>query len=94
LYPQNDFVLLSYGETFTIFAPARHPNRLTCYATQVPASSIRHSPDRQMDNLNYWRMCDDLSVIQCILLILDTDPKTIEDVVESDPKKDPKGTKL
>jgi hypothetical protein len=44
-----------------------------------------------MDNLNYWRMCDDLSVIQCILLILDTDPKTIEDVVESDPKKRPEG---
>lgn len=44
-----------------------------------------------MDSLDYWRMCDDLSVIQCILLILGADPRGLEVYVETYPAKRPEG---
>ena len=44
-----------------------------------------------MESLDYWRMCDDLSVMQCILLILGVDPKRLQDTVERDIAKRPDG---
>ena len=44
-----------------------------------------------MDSLDYWRMCDDLSVIQCILLILGYDPRRLEDDVENQLYRRPQG---
>jgi hypothetical protein len=44
-----------------------------------------------MDSLDYWRMCVDLSVIQCILLIIGVDPKHTELDVETNLSSRPDG---
>ncbi len=44
-----------------------------------------------MEGLDYWRMCDDLNVIQCVLLILGLDPKDFESSVETSLNNRPQG---
>jgi hypothetical protein len=36
-----------------------------------------------MDALNYWRLCDELSVVQAALLIVDEDPSEAQSYLEA-----------
>ena len=45
-----------------------------------------------MDSLDYWRLCDKLSVIQAALLIVGTDPSPAQDWLhDQEPQNRPKG---
>ena len=44
-----------------------------------------------MEGLDYWRLCDQVSVIQAVLLILGVDPADHEWTVENTPSKRPAG---
>jgi hypothetical protein len=45
-----------------------------------------------MDNLDYWRLCDELTVVQAALLIADEDPSSSQSYVEGwDPENRPVG---
>jgi hypothetical protein len=41
-----------------------------------------------MDALDYWRLCDDLSVVQAALLIVGKDPSDLQFVIDSKPPSD------
>jgi hypothetical protein len=41
-----------------------------------------------MDALDYWRLCDELSVVQAALLIAGKDPSGLQDVIDSQPPAD------
>jgi hypothetical protein len=41
-----------------------------------------------MDSLDYWRLCDELSVVQAALLIVGKDPSEIQDAIDSQPPAD------
>lgn len=57
----------------------------------VTCREVPGNPGALMEGLDYWRMCDDLSVMQCILLILGADPKRLQDIVELDASTRPEG---
>jgi hypothetical protein len=45
-----------------------------------------------MEGLDYWRLCDELSVIQAAMLVVDSDPSNTQDDIESwIPSKRPVG---
>jgi hypothetical protein len=45
-----------------------------------------------MDPLDYWRLCDELSVVQAALLIIGEDPSHFQDIVDNEaPQKRPPG---
>jgi hypothetical protein len=46
-----------------------------------------------MDSLDYWRLCDELSVVQAALLIVGIDPSAAEDVEEMATARTPEGYK-
>jgi hypothetical protein len=41
-----------------------------------------------MENLDYWRLCDELSVIQSALLIVGVDPASFQDSIVSSSSND------
>src|SRR5262245_49580150 len=41
-----------------------------------------------MDSLDYWRLCDHLSVVQAALLIVGKDPSGLQDIIDSQPPSD------
>ena len=41
-----------------------------------------------MDSLDYWRLCDDLSVVQAALLIGGKDPSGLQDIIDSQAPSD------
>ena len=41
-----------------------------------------------MDSLDYWRLCDDLSVVQAALLIVGKDPSGLQDTIDSQAPSD------
>jgi hypothetical protein len=41
-----------------------------------------------MDSLDYWRLCDDLSVVQAALLIVSKDPSGLQDIIDSQAPSD------
>jgi hypothetical protein len=45
-----------------------------------------------MDELDYWRLCDEVSVVQAALLIVGEDPSKRQDYIENEPSKNrPRG---
>ena len=49
-------------------------------------------PEQPMEALDYWRLCDEVSVVQAALLIVGEDPSQIQDYVDSNsPQNRPPG---
>jgi len=45
-----------------------------------------------MESLDYWRLCDELTVVQAALLVVGEDPSSTQSYVEEwDPEKRPEG---
>jgi len=48
----------------------------------------KHDEDTTLQGLNYWRLCDELSVVQAALLIIGQDPAGMQEYVDTNQPED------
>jgi hypothetical protein len=82
MLPRNSNAASSSVDAKTKIARQKEERPLSPAVTHEPEILLR-ARAREIDPLDYWRLCDELSVVQAALLIIGKDPSQFQDDIEA-----------